>query len=99
MNLRNIKSILLKQSGLLLIAIFVLDSLHAQVDSTLDIYLLIGQSNMAGRGEITAEYKDAGSSQVLMLNKENNWVQAKHPLHFDKPTIAGVVSFRSLFVC
>lgn len=61
-----------------------------QVEKNLDLYLLIGQSNMAGRGEITADYKDDGSKNVLMLTKENNWVQAKHPLHFDKPTVVGV---------
>lgn len=59
-------------------------------DSTFDLYLLIGQSNMAGRGKITEKYKEEGSPKVFMLNKENTWVLAKHPLHFDKPTIAGV---------
>ena len=61
-----------------------------QLDKPLDLYLLIGQSNMAGRGEITVEYKDEGSDNVLMLTKENNWVLAKHPLHFDKPSVVGV---------
>jgi hypothetical protein len=56
----------------------------------LDLYLLIGQSNMAGRGPLTAEYEDVSSKNVLMLNKENNWVPAKNPLHFDKPKVAGV---------
>lgn len=59
-------------------------------DTLLDLYLLIGQSNMAGRAEITGEYKTEGSDSVLMLNKEGQWVAAKHPLHFDKPSVAGV---------
>jgi hypothetical protein len=59
-------------------------------DSTFDLYLLIGQSNMAGRGPIAEDYKNEGSPGVLMLDKNNNWVQAKHPLHFDKPQITGV---------
>ncbi|MEO7444451.1 MAG: sialate O-acetylesterase [Ferruginibacter sp.] len=59
-------------------------------DKPMDIYLLIGQSNMAGRGKITDAYKNEGNGNVLMLDKENNWVPAKHPLHFDKPTVAGV---------
>jgi hypothetical protein len=45
---------------------------------------------MAGRGEITDEYKNEGNSNVVMLDKENHWVQARHPLHFDKPSVAGV---------
>lgn len=56
----------------------------------MDLYLLIGQSNMAGRGPLTEEYEDFGSENVLMLDKENNWVPAKNPLHFDKPKVAGV---------
>jgi hypothetical protein len=54
------------------------------------IYLLMGQSNMAGRGAVTDEYKDLQHARVLMLNANNEWVLAKHPLHFDKPKVAGV---------
>ena len=66
------------------------ENVSVKPDSLFDLYLLIGQSNMAGRGGITDEYKDEGSANVLMLDKENHWVQAKHPLHFDKPSAAGV---------
>jgi hypothetical protein len=59
-------------------------------DSSFDLYLLIGQSNMAGRGLITEEFIDQQDPLVFMLNKENAWVPAKNPLHFDKPSIAGV---------
>ena len=52
------------------------------------LYLLVGQSNMAGRG--TLEEQDrTPHSRVLMLNKEGQWVKAVDPLHFDKPA-AGV---------
>lgn len=61
-----------------------------QVDSSFDLYLLIGQSNMSGRGVITGKYKDEGNRNVFMLTKENAWIPAKNPLHFDKPTIVGV---------
>jgi hypothetical protein len=54
------------------------------------IFLLLGQSNMAGRGTITLEYQNMQYERVLMLNKNNEWVLAKHPLHFDKPKVAGV---------
>ena len=52
-----------------------------------DLYLLIGQSNMAGRGNIEAQ-DTVTDPDVFMLNRENKWVPAKSPLHFDKP-VAG----------
>ncbi len=55
-----------------------------------DLYLLIGQSNMAGRGPLTEEFKTKGNDNVFMLNKNGEWVKAKNPLHFDKPSVAGV---------
>jgi len=76
---------------MLSIVIFPVSVVSAQqAGRNFDLYLLIGQSNMAGRGEITVEYKNEGNENVLMLNKENSWVKAKHPLHFDKPSVAGV---------
>jgi hypothetical protein len=48
------------------------------------LYLLVGQSNMAGRGKVEAEDKKP-IANLLMLDKENNWVPAVDPLHFDKP--------------
>jgi hypothetical protein len=59
-----------------------------QPDPNFELYILAGQSNMAGRGTITDEYKNAGSEKVLMLTKDGKWVQAKHPIHFDKPSAA-----------
>jgi hypothetical protein len=53
------------------------------------LYLLIGQSNMAGRGAIAAE-DTLTHPRVWMLNQANQWVLAKAPLHFDKPAIVGV---------
>ena len=55
---------------------------------SMDLYLLIGQSNMAGRG--TVEKQDRmPHPRVLTFNKENKWVPAIDPIHFDKK-IAGV---------
>lgn len=59
------------------------------VDSNFHIYLLMGQSNMSGRGVITAKFKEAPSNRILSLDKGGQWIIAKHPLHFDK-AIAGV---------
>ena len=52
------------------------------------LYLLIGQSNMAGRGKIAKEDQTA-HPRVLKLDKQDRWVPAVDPLHFDKP-MAGV---------
>lgn len=59
-------------------------------DQKLDIYILMGQSNMAGRGPLTAEDSIAKNEKVLMLTKDLKWVPAKNPLHFDKPGVAAV---------
>lgn len=53
------------------------------------LYLLVGQSNMAGRGRI--ESPDlAIHPRVLCLDANGRWVVALDPLHTDKPTVAGV---------
>lgn len=56
----------------------------------MDLYLLIGQSNMAGRGNIETAYAIQGNEQLWMLTKQGEWFPAKHPLHFDKPNMVGV---------
>ena len=55
----------------------------------MQLFLLIGQSNMAGRGRVEPQDQTT-HSRIFMLTKENEWVLAKDPLHFDKPKIAGV---------
>ena len=52
------------------------------------LFLLAGQSNMAGRGKV-AEEDTVPHARMLTLNKENQWVPAVDPIHFDK-SIAGV---------
>ncbi len=84
------KSIAVKKNVLIICLSLLSTFSSAQIDSTFDLYLLIGQSNMAGRGKITEEYKNEGSPDIVMLNKDNHWVPARHPLHFDKPAIIGV---------
>lgn len=54
----------------------------------LSLVLLIGQSNMAGRGAITPEDQQPIPG-VFMLNRDRRWVPAIDPLHWDKPQ-AGV---------
>lgn len=60
----------------------------------LQLFLLIGQSNMAGRGVVEAQDKEP-IPRVFMLDKELAWAPAVDPLHFDRPQIAGVGIGRS----
>jgi hypothetical protein len=53
------------------------------------IFLLAGQSNMAGRGIVEGE-DTVSSPQVLTLNKNNEWVYAKEPLHYYEPGRTGL---------
>jgi hypothetical protein len=50
------------------------------------LYLLIGQSNMAGRGEVGPEDREV-HPRVLTLDRANVWVPAADPIHFDKPIV------------
>lgn len=58
------------------------------------LFLLTGQSNMAGRGRLDAAARKP-HPRVLMFNREGKWVPAIDPLHFDKPGIVGVGLGRS----
>lgn len=53
------------------------------------LFLLVGQSNMAGRGVLDEAAKTA-HPRVLMFDKKGEWQPAVDPLHFDKPSIVGV---------
>lgn len=72
--------------GCILLA--VTRSLAESATEHMQLFLLIGQSNMAGRGKV--EPKDELTNpRIFMMTKERQWVPAKDPVHFDKPT-AGV---------
>lgn len=52
----------------------------------LHLYLLVGQSNMAGRG--TVEPADQQPHpRVLMFGKNETWTAATDPMHWDKPSV------------
>ena len=69
----------------------------ASAQQNMDLYLLIGQSNMAGRGVVEA-YDRAPIPGIFALSKSDTWVPAIDPLHWDKPEIAGVGLGRSFAV-
>jgi hypothetical protein len=56
--------------------------------SRFHLFLLVGQSNMAGRGKVTDEDRQP-IPRVFMLTKSGEWKPAVAPLHFDKSS-AGV---------
>lgn len=68
--------------ALLLLAASACPAATAQPDPGFHLYLLIGQSNMAGTAKPDAE--SAADPRVLMLTKELTWVPATDPMHFGK---------------
>jgi hypothetical protein len=57
-------------------------------EPALHLFLLVGQSNMAGRGDVEPA-DEQPLPGVLTLDAAGNWVAAADPLHWDKPS-AGV---------
>jgi hypothetical protein len=56
----------------------------------LHLYVLMGQANMSGRGQIYEKDKKL-NDRLITLTKEENWKLASEPLHWDKPQgIVGV---------
>lgn len=53
------------------------------------LYLLAGQSNMAGRGKVETE-DTTRHPRIWVWTKNNDWQLAAEPLHFDKPNVVGV---------
>jgi hypothetical protein len=65
------------------------DPAEVPVDAPKDMKLIlcIGQSNMAGRAKPTDEDR-AVVANAYKLNRDNKWVVAKSPYHFDKKVAA-----------
>ncbi|MEP6729139.1 MAG: sialate O-acetylesterase [bacterium] len=60
----------------------------------LQLFVFVGQSNMAGRGVIEAE-DSVPNPRVLMFTRDRNWLPAIDPVQFDKPRLVGVGPARS----
>jgi pimeloyl-ACP methyl ester carboxylesterase len=71
------------------LALGLADLLSAAEPAPTDIFLLIGQSNMAGRGAVEPE-DQVVHPRILKQTEGKAWAPAVDPLHFDKPTIVGV---------
>src|SRR5690554_5708199 len=53
------------------------------------VFLLAGQSNMAGRGLVEPQ-DTVTSKRILSINKAGELIPAKEPLHFYEPKMAGL---------
>ncbi|MBD8489303.1 sialate O-acetylesterase [Echinicola sp. CAU 1574] len=68
---------------------------HAKVNSpTLSkantwVFLMAGQSNMAGRGTVEAP-DTIKNSRIITMDSLNNWMVAREPLHFYEPKNSGL---------
>lgn len=58
----------------------------------LDLYLLVGQSNMAGRGIVSDEDRQP-DPRILVLNREDTWASQGEPLHSDKASAGAGLGF------
>jgi hypothetical protein len=67
---------------------------QTEVPQNLRLFLLIGQSNMAGRGKPEPQDQQP-LPHIFTFNEKMEWAPAVDPLHFDKPEIAGVGLARS----
>jgi len=53
------------------------------------IFVLAGQSNMAGRG-LVEPTDTLSDSRILTITKDKQWILAKEPLHFYEPKLTGL---------
>lgn len=81
-----LSSLLFSQSGNLVAAEPAVEKLPPK--ESFHLFLLVGQSNMAGRGKVSEEDRKP-HPRVLMFSREGSWVPAVDPLHFDKPAVVG----------
>lgn len=73
-----------------MISLFSCNSKKFPSSKKFDIYILMGQSNMSGRGLLIQENSSVQNQNVFMFTQGLEWVLAKNPLHFDKPSMVGV---------
>ena len=56
---------------------------------SLYIFIMAGQSNMAGRGLVEPQ-DTILNKKILTIDKSMNWIYAKEPLHFHEPSQTGL---------
>lgn len=73
---------------LLTFALVLGAGLGLRAERPYDLYLLVGQSNMSGRGFLTEENR-LGDPRVFSFGREDRFVLAVEPLHWEKPAACG----------
>jgi hypothetical protein len=53
------------------------------------VFIMAGQSNMAGRGFVEPQ-DTLANSHIISINDKNKWIYAKEPLHFYQPNVTGL---------
>lgn len=71
----------MKKISLFLLIVLSVISTSAEVEESFDVYLMIGQSNMAGRGELEAQDTTEYVEGVYLLDAEGGPVKAKAPFN------------------
>lgn len=66
-----------------------IDIVELPHSSKVFLFLLIGQSNMAGRGAVEAQDL-IGDRRIVKYNRNREWQVARDPLHWDRPNTVGV---------
>jgi hypothetical protein len=82
----------MKNLFILFCLFFIVQDVFSQLPANgkkIHIYLLVGQSNMAGRGKVE-EIDSLTDPSIFMFSKEEKWIPAREPLAFDKPAVVGV---------
>lgn len=64
-------------------------AIHLPPKNDVWIFVMAGQSNMAGRATIEAQDR-IRNTRILTINRENEVVIAKEPIHFYEPSGAGL---------
>ena len=77
------KAVLLAVAFLLGVGTEVRADLGVTPREDFHVYLLIGQSNMAGRGKLDNDNRIL-TERVVKLENNGNWAEAREPLHLDK---------------
>ena len=77
------KAVLLAVAFLLGVGTEVRADFGATPRENFHVYLLIGQSNMAGRGKLDKDNR-ISAERVVKLENNCNWAAANEPLHLDK---------------
>ena len=77
--------------AVVLFATLALMTYSSPLRADMDLYLLIGQSNMAGRGVLTVANR-VSADRIFKLDAKGQWQRAEEPIHFDRKSAGAGLS-------